>query len=44
VVVETTPEFTSVSDESLTDANEMNKALSKSEDIDLNESATLVRE
>ncbi len=44
VVVETTPDFTSVSDESLTDANETNKALSKSEDMDVNESATLVRE
>ena len=44
VVVETTPDFTSVSDESFTDANEMNKALSKSEDMDVNESASLVRE
>jgi glyceraldehyde-3-phosphate dehydrogenase/erythrose-4-phosphate dehydrogenase len=42
VVVETTPEFTSVSDESLTDAKETNEALSKSEDMDVNESATLV--
>ena len=44
VVVETTPEFTSVSDEPLTDAKETNEALSKSEDMDVNESATLVRE
>jgi hypothetical protein len=44
VVVEKTPEFATVSDESLTDAKETNKALSKSEDMDVNESATLVRE
>jgi glyceraldehyde-3-phosphate dehydrogenase/erythrose-4-phosphate dehydrogenase len=44
VVVETTPEFTSVSDEPLTDAKETNEALSKSEDMDVNESASLVRE
>jgi glyceraldehyde-3-phosphate dehydrogenase/erythrose-4-phosphate dehydrogenase len=44
VVVETTPEFTSVSDEPLTDAKETNEALSKFEDMDVNESATLVRE
>ena len=44
VVVETTPEFTSVSDELLTDAKETSEALSKSENMDVNESATLVRE
>jgi glyceraldehyde-3-phosphate dehydrogenase/erythrose-4-phosphate dehydrogenase len=44
VVVETTPEFATVSDEPLTDAKETNEALSKSEDMDVNESATLVRE
>ena len=44
VVVETTPEFATVSDESLTDAKETNKVLSKSEDMDVNESATFVRE
>jgi glyceraldehyde-3-phosphate dehydrogenase/erythrose-4-phosphate dehydrogenase len=44
VVVETTPEFTSVSDEPLTDAKETNEALSKFEDMDLNESVILVRE
>jgi glyceraldehyde-3-phosphate dehydrogenase/erythrose-4-phosphate dehydrogenase len=44
IVVETTPEFATVSDESLTDANETNEALSKSEDMDVNESASLVRE
>ena len=43
-VVETTPEFTSVSDEPLTDAKETNEALSKFEDMDVNELATLVRE
>ena len=43
-VVETTPEFTSVSDEPLTDAKETNEALSKFEDMDVNESAILVRE
>jgi glyceraldehyde-3-phosphate dehydrogenase/erythrose-4-phosphate dehydrogenase len=42
VVVEATPEFTSVSDEPFTDAKETNEALSKSEDMDVNESATLV--
>lgn len=44
VVVETTPEFTPVSDEPLTDAKETNEALSKFEDMDVNESAALVRE
>ena len=44
VVVETTPEFTSVSDEPLTDAKEVNEASSKFEDMDVNESAILVRE
>ena len=44
VIVETTPEFAEVSDESLTDAKETNKALSKSEDMDVNESLTLIRE
>ena len=44
VVVETTPEFTSVSDEPLTDAKETNEALSKFEDMDVNELANLVRE
>jgi len=44
VVVETTPEFMSVSDEPLTDAKETNEALSKFEDMDVNESAILVRE
>jgi hypothetical protein len=42
VVVETTPEFATASDESLTDAKETNEALSKSEDMDVNEAATLV--
>ena len=44
VVVETTPEFATVSDDPLSDAKETNKALSKSENMDVNESATLVRE
>jgi glyceraldehyde-3-phosphate dehydrogenase/erythrose-4-phosphate dehydrogenase len=44
VVVETTPEFATVSDESLTDANEKNKTLSKSEEMAVNESGSLVRE
>jgi glyceraldehyde-3-phosphate dehydrogenase/erythrose-4-phosphate dehydrogenase len=44
VIVKTTPEFTSVSDEPLTDAKETNEALSKFEDMDLNESVILVRE
>ena len=43
VVIETTPEFATLSDQSLTDAKETNRALSKSEDMDVNESATLVR-
>ena len=43
VVIETTPEFATVSDEPLTDAKETSEALSKSEDMDVNESATLVR-
>ena len=44
VVVETTPEFMSVSDEPLTDTKETNEALSKFEVMDVNESAILVRE
>jgi glyceraldehyde-3-phosphate dehydrogenase/erythrose-4-phosphate dehydrogenase len=44
VVVETTPEFATVSAEPLTDAKETNEALSKSEDMDVNEPATLVGE
>ena len=44
VVVETTPEFGTVSDEPLTDAKETNEVVSKSEDMDVNESASLVRE
>ena len=44
VIVETTPEFAAVSDESFTGAKETNKALTKSEDMDVNESATLIRE
>ena len=44
VVVETTPEFTSASDESFTDAKETNETLSKSEEMNVNESAILVRE
>jgi hypothetical protein len=43
VVIETTPEFAIVSDEPRTDAKETNEALSKSENMDVNESATLVR-
>ena len=42
-VIETTSEFAIVSDEPLTDAKETNEALSKSEDMDVNKSATLVR-
>lgn len=41
-VIETTSEFAAASDEPLTDAKETNEALSKSEDMDVNESATLV--
>ncbi len=44
VVVETTPEFGTVSDEPLTDAKEINEVVSKSEDMDVNEPATLVSE
>ena len=43
-VIETTSEFATAFDEPLTDAKETNEALSKSEDMDVNESATLVRE
>ena len=42
-VIEATPEFAVVSDESSTDANETNEALSKSEDMNVNVSATLAR-
>jgi hypothetical protein len=42
-VIETTSEFATASDEPLTDAKETNEALSKSEDMDVNESAILVR-
>jgi hypothetical protein len=41
--VETAPELATIFDEPLTDAKEANEALSKSEDTDVNESATLVR-
>jgi hypothetical protein len=41
-VIETTSEFAVVSDEPLTDAEETDEALSESEDMDVNESTTLV--
>lgn len=43
VVIETTPEFAIVSDDLHTEDKETNEVLSKSEDMDVNESATLVR-
>ena len=43
VGIETTPKFAVVSDKPLTDAKETIEALSKSENMDVNESAILVR-
>jgi len=43
VVIQTTPKFAVVSDESLTDGKETNEALAKSENMDINESATLAK-